>query len=369
MASKVYFADLRADVHENLQQKLTRLMKTAGMGDIDFQDKFVAIKLHFGEPGNLAFLRPNWARTVADFVKERGGKPFLTDCNTLYVGGRKNALDHMDSAMLNGFNPMTTGCQIIIADGLKGSDEVEVPVVGGEYVKNAKIGRAVMDADVFISLTHFKGHEEAGFGGCLKNIGMGCGSRAGKMEQHNAGKPHVAQKHCIGCGQCRKICAHGAPIIENGKAHIDHDKCVGCGRCIAVCPKNAVQINWDETTINLNRKIAEYTKAVVDGRPCFHISLVIDVSPNCDCRSENDMAIVPNVGMFASFDPVALDMACVDAVNAQTPLRGSAADDAHAKAHVHDHFQRLHPDTNWRSCLEHGEKIGIGTREYELIKI
>lgn len=369
MASKVYFADLRADVHENLQQKLTRLMKTAGMGDIDFQDKFVAIKLHFGEPGNLAFLRPNWARTVADFVKERGGKPFLTDCNTLYVGGRKNALDHMDSAMLNGFNPMTTGCQIIIGDGLKGSDEVEVPVVGGEYVKNAKIGRAVMDADVFISLTHFKGHEEAGFGGCLKNIGMGCGSRAGKMEQHNAGKPHVAQKHCIGCGQCRKICAHGAPIIENGKAHIDHDRCVGCGRCIAVCPKNAVQINWDETTINLNRKIAEYTKAVVDGRPCFHISLVIDVSPNCDCRSENDMAIVPNVGMFASFDPVALDMACVDAVNAQTPLRGSAADDEHAKAHVHDHFQRLHPDTNWRSCLEHGENIGIGTREYELIKI
>lgn len=369
MASKVYFADLRADVHENLQQKLTRLMKTAGMGDIDFQDKFVAIKLHFGEPGNLAFLRPNWARTVADFVKERGGKPFLTDCNTLYVGGRKNALDHMDSAMLNGFNPMTTGCQIIIGDGLKGSDEVEVPVVGGEYVENAKIGRAVMDADVFISLTHFKGHEEAGFGGCLKNIGMGCGSRAGKMEQHNAGKPHVAQKHCIGCGQCRKICAHGAPIIENGKAHIDHDRCVGCGRCIAVCPKDAVRIDWDETTTNLNCKIAEYTKAVVDGRPCFHISLVIDVSPNCDCHAENDMAIVPNVGMFASFDPVALDMACVDAVNAQTPLRGSAADDEHAKAHVHDHFQRLHPDTNWRSCLEHGEKIGIGTREYELIKI
>jgi len=369
MASKVYFADLRADMHENLQQKLTRLMKTAGMGDIDFQDKFVAIKLHFGEPGNLAFLRPNWARTVADFVKERGGKPFLTDCNTLYVGGRKNALDHMDSAMLNGFNPMTTGCQIIIADGLKGSDEVEVPVAGGEYVKNAKIGRAVMDADVFISLTHFKGHEEAGFGGCLKNIGMGCGSRAGKMEQHNAGKPHVAEKYCIGCGQCRRICAHGAPIIENGKAHIDHDKCVGCGRCIAVCPKDAVQINWDESTTNLNYKIAEYTKAVVDGRPCFHISLVIDVSPTCDCRPENDMAIVPNVGMFASFDPVALDMACVDAVNAQTPLRGSAADDAHAKAHVHDHFQRLHPDTNWRSCLEHGEKIGIGTREYELIKI
>ena len=245
MASKVYFADLRADYHENLQQKLTRLMKTAGMGDIDFKDKYAAIKLHFGEPGNLAFLRPNWAKTVADFVRERGGKPFLTDCNTLYVGGRKNALDHMDSANLNGFGPMTTGCQIIIADGLKGNDEVEVPVEGGEYVKNAKIGRAVMDADVFISLTHFKGHESAGFGGCLKNIGMGCGSRAGKMEQHNAGKPHIAQELCIGCGQCRKVCAHDAPSIVARKASIDQNKCVGCGRCIAICPKNAVQVNCD----------------------------------------------------------------------------------------------------------------------------
>ena len=152
MASKVYFADLRADYHENLQQKLTRLMKTAGMGNIDFQDKYVAIKLHFGEPGNLAFLRPNWAKTVADFVKERGGKPFLTDCNTLYVGGRKNALDHMDSAMLNGFGPMTTGCQIIIADGLKRATmRWRYRWWAAEYVKNAKIGRAVMDADVFIS--------------------------------------------------------------------------------------------------------------------------------------------------------------------------------------------------------------------------
>ena len=147
------------------------------------------------------------------------------------------------------------------------------------------------------------------------------------------------------------------------------DRCVGCGRCIAVCPKNAVQINWDETTTNLNRKIAEYTKAVVDGRPCFHISLVIDVSPNCDCHAENDMPIVPNVGMFASFDPVALDMACVDAVNAQTPLRGSAADSGESDVHEHDHFRRIHPDTDWRSCLEHGEKIGIGVRDYELIKI
>lgn len=367
MASKVYWADFRADFRENLQQKLTRLMKTAGMGEIDFDNKYVAIKMHFGEPGNLAFLRPNWAKTVADFVKERGGKPFLTDCNTLYVGGRKNGLDHLDTAMLNGFNPMTTGCQVIIADGIKGNDEVEVPVEGGEYVKNAKIGRAVMDADVFISLTHFKGHESAGFGGTLKNIGMGCGSRAGKMEQHNAGKPHVVQKHCVGCKMCTKICAHDAISVQDRKAAIDHSKCVGCGRCIAVCARNAITVNFDESHTNLSRKISEYAKAVVDGRPCFHISLVIDVSPNCDCHAENDAAIVPNVGMFASVDPVALDMACVDAVNTQPILRGSAADIG--DCHDQDHFHCIHPDTDWMSCLEHAEKLGLGTREYELIKI
>ena len=367
MASKVYWADFRADFRENLQQKLTRLMKTAGMGEIDFDNKYVAIKMHFGEPGNLAFLRPNWAKTVADFVKERGGKPFLTDCNTLYVGGRKNGLDHLDTAMLNGFNPVTTGCQVIIADGIKGNDEVEVPVEGGEYVKNAKIGRAVMDADVFISLTHFKGHESAGFGGTLKNIGLGCGSRAGNMEQHNAGKPHVVQKHCVGCKMCTKICAHNAISVQDRKAAIDHSKCVGCGRCIAVCARNAITVNFDESHTNLSRKISEYAKAVVDGRPCFHISLVIDVSPNCDCHAENDAAIVPNVGMFASFDPVALDMACVDAVNTQPILRGSAADIG--DCHDQDHFHCIHPDTDWMSCLEHAEKLGLGTREYELIKI
>lgn len=212
MASKVYFADFRCPSwRENLQQKLARLMMTAGFGDIDMDGKYVAIKMHFGEPGNMAYLRPNWAKTVADLVKSQGGKPFLTDCNTLYIGGRKNALDHMESAYVNGFTPYSTGCHIIIADGLKGNDEVAVPVEGGEYVREAKIGRAVMDADVFISLTHFKGHEQAGFGGCLKNIGMGCGSRAGKMEQHNSGKPFVKQKLCVGCHACAKICAHGAP--------------------------------------------------------------------------------------------------------------------------------------------------------------
>lgn len=369
--SKVYFTDLRAKNGDNLLDKLKRLIKTAGIGEIDFKDQFTAIKIHFGEPGNLAFLRPNYAKAVADVVKEFGGKPFLTDCNTLYVGGRKNALDHIDSAYGNGFVPYATGCHVLIADGLKGSDDVAVPVEGGEYVKEAKIGRAVMDADIFISLSHFKGHEATGFGGALKNIGMGCGSRAGKMEMHSAGKPHVDQDACVGCGRCIKICAHDAPSITNKVATIDHNKCVGCGRCIAVCPKDAVCAASDESNDILNCKIAEYTKAVISGRPHFHISLVIDVSPYCDCHAENDTAIVPDVGMFASFDPVALDVACADAVNAQAPIQDSLLGDA-LKAHDHeghDHFGTVSPSTNWKSSIEHAVKIGIGSDQYELITV
>ncbi len=344
---------------------------TAGFGDIDMDGKYVAIKMHFGEPGNLAYLRPNWAKAVADLVKSQGGKPFLTDCNTLYVGGRKNALDHMESAYVNGFTPYSTGCHIMIADGLKGNDEVEVPVEGGEYVKEAKIGRAVMDADVFISLTHFKGHEQAGFGGCLKNIGMGCGSRAGKMEQHNSGKPFVKQKKCVGCHACAKICAHGAPTFgADDKATIDTDKCVGCARCLAVCPKDAIQCLYDEAPAILNYKIAEYTKAVVDGRPCFHVSLVMDVSPNCDCHGGERRAHRPGRGHVRLLRPggpgsgLRRRGAGPDA-RAPTPPCSTAAGTAATK----DYFHAAHPDTDWEVWLTHGEKIGIGTRDYELVKI
>lgn len=367
--SKVYFTNMRTKNGVNLQQKLEKLIKAAGIGQIDFQDKYAAIKLHFGEPGNLAYLRPNYAKTVADVVKELGGKPFLTDCNTLYVGGRKNALDHISSAYENGFSPFSTGCHILIGDGLKGTDEVYVPVEGGTYVKEAKIGRAVMDADVFISLTHFKGHECTGFGGCLKNIGMGCGSRAGKMEMHSAGKPYVNQEACVGCGACVKICAHDAPVITDKKASIDHAKCVGCGRCIGVCPKDAVNPAEDESNDILNCKIAEYTKAVVDGRPCFHISLVVDVSPYCDCHAENDAAIVPDVGMFASFDPIALDVACADAVNAQQPIGESILGEHIQEQDHHDHFKTVSPNTNWKTAITHGVSIGLGTEDYELIVV
>lgn len=363
--SKVYFTDFRASFSENLPMKLARLIKTAGLSDIPMKDKFVAIKIHFGEPGNLAYLRPNYAKVVADYVKKEGGRPFLTDSNTLYVGRRKNAIDHLEAAYENGFNPFATGCHVLIADGLKGTDEALVPI-DGEYIKEAKIGRAVMDADVFISLTHFKMHEAAGIGGALKNIGMGCGSRAGKMEMHAATHPVVSPDKCISCGACKKNCAHDAITFRDKKAFVMEDKCVGCGRCIGVCPTDAVESSWDEANDVLGKKISEYSLAVLKGRPHFHIALITDVSPYCDCHGENDSPIIPDVGMLASFDPVALDTACAELVNAQKPMPNSLLSEKEAGK---DYFSTIHPTTHWRAGVEHAEKIGLGSMDYELVKM
>ena len=370
--SKVYYTDFRAKLGEGLPLKLQRLIRTAGIDQIDMEGKFVAIKMHFGELGNLGFLRPNYARAVADVVKSLGGKPFLTDCNTLYPGSRKNALEHLYCAWENGFTPMTVGCPILIGDGLKGTDDVEVPVEGGEYVKAAKIGRAVMDADIFISLSHFKGHEMTGFGGAIKNIGMGCGSRAGKKEQHSNGKPVINADACRGCKRCLHECANNGLHFDEAtrKMQVVTENCVGCGRCVGACNFDAIAFANDAATKELNCRMAEYTKAVIDGRPNFHISLVMDISPNCDCHAENDAPILPDIGMFCSFDPLALDQACVDACLRQQPLPGSQLyDNMHKEGFCdhHDHFENSTPESEYKTCLEHAEKIGIGSRVYELI--
>ena len=364
--SKVYFTNMRTSVSESLPQKLRRLVDTAGMGTIDFDHKFVAIKIHFGEPGNLAYLRPQYARVLVDYIKERGGMPFLTDCNTLYVGGRSNALDHLLSAYENGFTPIAVGCQVIIADGLKGTDDALIPI-DCQYVKEAKIGHALADADIIISLTHAKAHEQAGLGGALKNLGMGGGSRAGKFEMHSAGKPGVDLSLCVGCGMCTRFCAQKAISIQDKKACISTELCAGCGRCIGVCPRHALHNQQDTSEAVLDHKIAEYAYAVIKDKPNFHVSIATDISPYCDCHAENDTPIVPNVGMFASFDPVAIDVACMDAINAQPVLPGSALSE---RAHAHaDHFSDMHPNTDWHEQTRHAEKIGIGSEAYSLITV
>ncbi len=365
--SQVFFTDMRCTPGRSLLDKLDKLILRAGIENIDFEGKFTAIKIHFGEPGNLSFLRPNFAKTVADRILALGGKPFLTDCNTLYVGRRGNAIDHLGAAAENGFSPLSTSCHIIIADGLKGGDDVEVPVEGGVHLKTARIGRAIMDADIFVSLNHFKGHELTGFGGAIKNIGMGCGSRAGKMQMHNDGKPEISAA-CRACGLCFNFCAQDA--IQYGpdkKAYIDHEKCVGCGRCIAVCSFHAIANSTDSGPRMVDEKMVEYAKAVLAGRPHFHVNVVNQVSPYCDCHAENDSAVVPDIGLFASFDPVALDKACIDAVNAAPALPNSALADA--AQHTGDHFHDIHGITDWRDQIRHAEALGLGSGEYELVTV
>jgi uncharacterized protein len=364
--AKVYFTDFRVRGNHNLLEKLNRLIRKAGMTDMPLEGKFTAIKIHFGEPGNLAFLRSNYAKVIVDALKEMGARPFLTDSNTLYPGMRRNALDHLDAAYLNGFSPLQVGCHAIIADGLLGTDFVSVPV-DGEYCDHALLGRAAVDAEAIISLTHFKCHELTGIGGALKNLGMGFGSTAGKREMHNDGKPVVNQDSCIGCGKCIRECGSYAITLVSKKAVIDHEKCSGCGRCVGACHTQAAIGGADDSNDRVSRKISEYAKAVLQGKPHFHISLVRDISPYCDCHGENDAPILPDVGMFASFDPVALDMACTEAALMTSPLPGSALWER--KNRTGDHFCDMHPTTNWRVGIEHAEKMGIGTTKYEIIEV
>ncbi len=371
MASKVYFTDFRTKVGVSLPSKLKRLMKAAGFESLPLDHKFAVIKLHFGEYGNLTYLRPQYAKAVGEYVRQLGGFPFLSDCNTLYPGYRKNALDHLYCAAMNGYNRDSTGMEIIIGDGLKGTDEVDVPVEGAKHCPLAHIGRAIMDADVYISLAHFKGHEEAGFGGAIKNTGMGCGSRAGKMDQHSSGKPKVDLSKCRGCHQCAKECGSNAISYEGGKARIDLEACKGCGRCIGACPFDAISpLSYLANEI-LGEKMAEYAKAVTAGRPCFYINIINNVSPNCDCHSENDAAIIPDVGMLCSFDMVALDQASRDLCDKAIRVGNSQVGDRMAKGegNTGDLFRDSNPEVDDDSALRHGEEIGLGSRAYDLVVI
>ncbi len=368
--SKVYFTNLRTKPGRGLLDKLEILMKKAGIEQIDFDGKFVAVKIHFGEPGNLSYIRPNYAARLVRFLQSKNAKVFLTDANTLYSGRRSNAVDHMITAGENGFNPIAVPCPVIIADGLKAIDYREIRI-DAEYCKTAKIGAAIADADIIVSMTHFKGHEQTGFGGVLKNIGMGSASAAGKLEMHSSSKPIITRENCTSCGQCVKYCASEAVTLdEQKKAVIDYDKCIGCGQCIAVCQFDAAQVVWNNSSDLTNYKIAEYTLAAVKNKPHFHVSFIMDVSPLCDCWGHNDAAVVPNIGIAASFDPVALDKACVDMVTKASANTGTCLE-THGPGELQgeDKFKLLHPKTNWRVGLEHAEKIGLGSINYELITI
>jgi uncharacterized Fe-S center protein len=366
--SKVYFSDLRTTFKENIFLKLNRLLDAAEMDDTVTERGLVAIKLHFGEKGNSAFIRPTFLRTIVDRIEKLGANPFLTDANTLYAGTRGNSVSHLHTAVSNGFAYSVVKAPVIIADGIRGASYKTVEI-DQEFIQTAYIARDIAEADGLISVAHFKGHELTGFGGTLKNLGMGCASRKGKMAQHSDVSPKVKKKKCVGCGECARHCANNAISLKEKKAAIDAEKCVGCGECILICPNGAIDVSWNADIPLMQKKMTEYTQAVLKGKEehSFFINFLTDITPACDCYGHSDAPIVHDVGIVASKDPIAIDQASVDLVNQQTGTTASCLKEG-LKA-GEDKFRAVYPKVDWTIQLDHGEHIGLGSRQYELIKI
>ncbi len=366
--SKVYFADLRASARENLPAKLARLMDSAGIKNIIAPRALVAVKLHFGEKGNTAFIRPLFVRQIVKEIKSLGALPYLTDTNTLYVGSRGESVSHLRTAIENGFAFSVIDAPIIIADGIRGASYSKVRI-DRPHIKTAYIGREITESDALISVAHFKGHELTGFGGTIKNLGMGCASRKGKLEQHSELSPKVKTKKCKGCGQCAEHCAQKAISIYKKKASIDPEKCVGCGECILICPNGAINIQWSTDIPLFQKKLVEYAEAVLKGKQgkALFINFLTNISPACDCYGHCDAPIVHDIGFTASTDPVAIDQASVDLVNRQPGMETSCLTSSRAPGE--DKFRGIYPNIDWSIQLKHAEKIGLGRRDYELVRI
>ena len=366
VSSEVFYTSLKTKQGQSLIDKMAKLIERAGIMAAVAPNDLVAIKMHFGERGNLAYVRPQFVRRVVDMVKKKEGKPFLTDANTLYVGSRANAVDHLQTAIENGFDFSVVGAPLVIADGLNGKDYVSVPV-NLKHFKEVKIGSAAVHADALIAITHFKGHEATGFGGTLKNLGMGLGSRAGKQQQHSDLLPEVREEKCKACGKCAKWCPAQA-ITITGKARIDHAVCIGCGECTVTCPHKAIGINWKTEQDVIQEKIAEYTAGVLQGKEgkVGFITFVTDVSPLCDCCGWNDIPIVGDIGILAAKDPIAIDQAAVDLVN---QAHGNPHSELGSKHGEYDKFRALYPGVDWTVQLAYGEEIGLGSRKYTLIEV
>lgn len=368
MSSKVFFADMRAGARENLFAKIGRLMREAGLADRLSPGDLVAVKVHFGEKGNHTFVRPIFVRRVVDEIKVCGASPFLTDSSTLYPGERKEAASALRCAIENGFAYAVVDAPLIMCDGLRGHTAVDVRI-DGEILQTVSIGAEIVEADALVAVSHFKCHELTGFGGTLKNLGMGCSSRSGKMQQHSTVAPKVAQKLCSGCAICLKSCAHAAIAILEGKAQIDPQACVGCGRCITSCLKKAINVQWNESSSLVMRKMAEYAKGAVAGKSgkTLFLNFITQVSPACDCYGHADAPIVNDIGICASTDPVALDQASADLVNNARGNLDTALSSGFEPGG--DKFRGVHPEIDWEVQLEHAEKIGLGSRQYELVRL
>jgi len=367
MGSRVFFADLsgeRGGILRRIEGLLEAMEVQKGVREGDL----CAIKVHFGERGNASFLRPLFLRPIVRKLRDLGAKPFLTDTNTLYKGGRSDAVSHLETALEHGFGYEAVGAPVLIADGLRGNASVEVQIEGEIYHK-VDIAHAIHQADSLIVVTHFKGHDLAGFGGALKNLGMGCASRRGKLSQHSEVAPEVRRKRCRGCGRCVERCPTGALSLEGGKVILDEGRCIGCGECIALCPYKAIVVQWKTDPALFQRKMAEYALGAVKGKEgrVFFLNFLLQITPLCDCYPSSDPPLVGDIGVLASKDPVAIDQASVDLVIGQpaNPLSSLVK----GLGPGTDKFRAVHKGIDWQVQLEHAQRLGLGSRRYELVRV
>jgi len=367
--SPVYFANMRtAGKSLGMVEKAIRLFERAGFPKFIAEDDLVAVKLHFGEEGNTAYLRPAYVRPIVDRIKACGGKPFLTDSNTLYRGQRANSVDHINVAVRHGFSHAAMGAPIIIADGLTGRSFQEVPV-GKRQFESVHMAADLYHASAAICLVHFKGHCQMGIGGAMKHISMGFANRGGKQALHSQVYPEVNEEECEGCGLCAKSCPADAIAVEDRVAVINTEKCIGCGECTPTCPTGAIGVRWGDAPQKEQERVAEFCWAVMKakkGRIGF-MSFLMDITPDCDCYGKSDAPIVDDIGILASQDPVAIDQAAIDLVNRQPGRRDSALQKNHRAGA--DKIRGIHPNVDYTIQLAYGEEIGVGSRAYKLIEV
>lgn len=356
MPSKVYFAALNDSCSpEEQAEAAKKVFDAAGAKKCIQPGDFVAVKVHVGEKKNTTHLEPAVARAVVEKVKGCKGLPFLTETATLYKGERENAIKHIIHAYQHGFGYEQVGAPFIMADGLAGNTEIEVPIPG-ELNQTVKIAREIRIADALMIISHPTGHMVTGLGASIKNLGMGLASRMGKMRQHSSMKPRILSKKCRTCGKCIQWCPGSYISEQNGQVYIDEEKCIGCGECLAVCRFDAVEYNWAQDSESVQKQMAEYALGVVIGKEkkCFYINVLVDMTEDCDCIGKVQEKIIPDIGILGSFDPVAVDKATLD-LTTQKNGRNLAEIS----------YKKLSSSIQ----LEHAERIGLGNIEYELQEV